>query len=76
MASKKTKVIGVRLPLNVIKEMENELCYLTIKTNTDVVVIKVESINFSLKLYKAFKSLLNKLQNELNSSYLKFPIHL
>jgi hypothetical protein len=48
---------------NNLKEMENELCYLTIKTNTDVIVIKVESINFSLKLYKAFKSLLNKLQN-------------
>ena len=48
---------------NNLKELEKELSYLTIKTNTDVIVIKVESINFSLKLYKAFKSLLNKLQN-------------
>ena len=47
---------------NNLKEMENELCYLTIKTNTEVIVIKLESIIFSLKLYKAFKSLINKLQ--------------
>jgi hypothetical protein len=48
------------------KEFENELSYLTIKTNTDFIVIKVESIYFALKLYKAFKSLIYKLQNNKN----------
>ena len=48
---------------NNIKELEKELCYLTIRTNTEIIIIKVENINFSLKFYKAFKSLINKLQN-------------
>ena len=48
---------------NNIKELEKELNYFTLKTSTDIFVIKVENINFALKLYKAFKSLITKLQN-------------